>query len=217
MTASIELGVTSFTSVYSSALRGEACRVVGLTDHPRPLPVAAWTRGADAADRALLAHCVGPTLDIGCGPGRMTQFLAETGHAVLGIDVVPEAVFQTRERGVPALLRNVFDHVPGEGRWATALLADGNIGIGGDPRALLHRVATLVEPGGRVVVDLEAPGSGVQTRQVRLETRFGRSHPFGWSIVGSDSIGLIAAGTGLRVASLDNHGDRWFAVLVKGA
>jgi SAM-dependent methyltransferase len=210
-------GARSFTTVYSAALRGEVCHVVGLGEHPRQLPVATWTRGADAGDRALLAHCVGPTLDIGCGPGRMTQFLAESGHPALGIDVVPEAVLQTRERGVSALLRDVFDPVPGEGRWATALLADGNIGIGGDPRALLTRVAELIEDGGRVVVDVEAPGSGVQTRQVRLETRFGRSRPFRWTMVGSDAIGLVAAGTGLRLASVHSHGDRWFAVLVKGS
>ena len=217
MTAETLPGTMSFSAVYSSALRGEACHVVGLSDFPRPLPVTAWTSGADAGDRALLAHCVGPTIDIGCGPGRMTQFLTETGHAALGIDVVPEAVFQTRERGASALLRDVFEPVPGEGRWATALLADGNIGIGGDPRALLTRVVELIEPGGRVVADLEAPGSGVQTRQVRLQTQFGHSHPFHWSVVGSDSIGLIAAGTGLRVSELHSHGDRWFAVLVKDA
>ena len=39
--------------------------------------------------------------------------------------------------GGPALRRSVFDPLPGEGRWGTALLLDGNIGIGGDPRALL--------------------------------------------------------------------------------
>ncbi|MCW2855101.1 MAG: methyltransferase protein [Marmoricola sp.] len=215
MTAVTVFGARSFTTVYSAALRGEACHVVGPGESRRPLPVAAWTRYADAGDRALLGHCVGPTLDIGCGPGRMTQFLAQTGHAALGIDVVPEAVAQTRDRGVSALVRDVFQPVPGEGRWATALLADGNIGIGGDPRSLLTRVVELIEPGGRVVVDLEPPGSGVQTRRVRLETRSGRSHPFQWTIVGSDAIGLVAAGTGLRVASVHSHGERWFAVLVK--
>ena len=38
-----------------------------------------------------------PTLDIGCGPGRLSaQASRELGHVVLGIDVVPEAVAQTR-------------------------------------------------------------------------------------------------------------------------
>lgn len=81
----------------------------------------------------MLAHCVGTTLDIGCGPGRMSQALAARGACVLGIDVVPEAVTLTRARGASALVCDVFAPVLGEGRWDTALLADGNIGIGGGP------------------------------------------------------------------------------------
>ena len=41
-------------------------------------------------------------------------------------------------RGGAALRRDVFAPLPGEGRWYTALLADGNVGIGGDPVALLQ-------------------------------------------------------------------------------
>ncbi|MCX6394892.1 MAG: class I SAM-dependent methyltransferase [Propionibacteriales bacterium] len=207
---------TSFAEVFSSALRGEPCHVVGAAGPLHALPVSTWRRSPDAADVAVLSRCVGPTLDIGCGPGRMTQYLAERGHLALGIDVVPEAVFQTRERGVAAMLRDVFEPVPGEGRWETALLADGNIGIGGDPRALLARVAALLAPGGRVVVDLEAPGAGLETRTIRLETPSRTCRPFPWSVVGADAIGLVAAGTGLVVDGLHHHGNRWFAVLTKG-
>ncbi len=208
---------SSFTDVYSSALRGELCQVVGLGAGPRPLPVATWNRAADLGDAALLDLCVGPTLDIGCGPGRMTQYLAERGHPVLGIDVVPEAVFQTRDRGVAAMLRDVFAPLPGEGRWQTALLADGNVGIGGDPHALLSRVADLIGPEGRVVVDLAAPGTGVETRTVRLETPSQSCRPFRWSVVGVDAIGAVARGARLDVLSLESHDERWFAVLTKGA
>lgn len=205
----------SFTDVYSSALRGEDCQVVGLSSAPRPLPVAAWTRGTGPGDEAVLAHCVGPTLDIGCGPGRMTQLLAERGHPVLGIDVVPEAVFQTRDRGVAALLRDVFETLPGEGRWASALLADGNIGIGGDPAALLRRIVQILEPSGLVVVDLAPPGTGIETRTVRLETRSRQCRPFRWTVVGAESISLVAAPAGLTVSGLHSYDDRWFAVLRK--
>ncbi|MCZ4500702.1 MAG: Mg-protoporphyrin methyl transferase [Marmoricola sp.] len=207
----------SFAEVYTSALRGEDCDVVGLSPERSRLPVATWNKVADPGDHAVVAACVGPTVDIGCGPGRMTQHLAERGHVVLGIDVVPEAVFQTRSRGVPSLLRDVFLPVPGEGRWSSALLADGNIGIGGDPKALLRRVADLLAPGGRLVVDLAPPGAGFETRAVRLETRRGLCRPFLWSVVGADAIGTVAIGTGLSVGSLHTHGDRWFAVLDRTA
>ena len=54
-----------------------------------------------------------------------------------------------RSCGALALHRDVFATVPGTGRWARVLLADGNIGIGGDPDALLSRVAELLKPPGR--------------------------------------------------------------------
>lgn len=206
---------STYAAVFAAALRGADCDVVGLTREPRPLAVRDWVRPADAADAALLAHCRGETLDIGCGPGRMTRALAERGHAALGIDVVPEAVRMTRERGALAILRDVFDTVPGEGRWGTALLADGNVGIGGDPRALLARVRTLLAPGGRVVLDLAAPGTGVQSRWVRLETPAQRTRPFRWAVVGADAIGALAVAVGLVVHGLHVRNDRWFAVLEK--
>jgi hypothetical protein len=143
----------------------------------------------------------------------MTEALARAGHAVLGIDVVPEAVRQTRTRGVPALRRSVFDRVPGEGRWGTALLADGNIGIGGDPVALLERARELVAPDGRVVVDVAPWGTGVVTRHVRLETAHGRSGQFRWTSVGADAIQAVAHAAGLGHSTEHRYADRWWVVV----
>lgn len=51
-------------------------------------------------DRALVsswaATLTGPVLDAGCGPGQWTDFLAECGPAVSGIDLVPEFVERAR-------------------------------------------------------------------------------------------------------------------------
>ena len=78
----------SFSSLFSHALRGVPCRVLGLDGGPTELPVHEWTRAADPHDDALLAECVGDTLDVGCGPGRLAQRLAEgRRRRVLGIDV----------------------------------------------------------------------------------------------------------------------------------
>jgi SAM-dependent methyltransferase len=206
---------SSWTEVFTSALRGVPCEVLGPGGGRHPLPVADWSGAVDAGDLALVAQCRGTTLDIGCGPGRMTRALAEAGHAVLGIDVVPEAVAMTRRRGGVALVRDVFAALPGEGRWGTALLADGNIGIGGDPQALLARVHDLLAPGGLAVVDLWAPGHGVRSGLVRLQTSGLLSRPFRWAAVGADAIGPLAVAAGLVVRGLHVHGDRWFAVLEK--
>lgn len=202
-----------FTDVYSAALRGEACRVAGVAGDARPLPVEVWTRPADPSDAAVLEYCEGPTLDVGCGPGRMTEHLAGRGHLALGVDLVPEAVSRTRARGASALRRDVFGPLPGEGRWGTALLADGNLGIGGDPVALLTRIAVLLAPGGRVVADLSPPGVALERRLLWLETRSARSWPFPWAEVGVDGIPLLAAATGFGPPQVHHVGARWFAVL----
>jgi len=205
-----------FEVVFASALRGDPCSVEA-GGAPRLLPVGAWNQDADASDRVLLSYCEGPTLDIGCGPGRMCTALARDGRVVLGIDVVAEAVAQARDRGASALQRDVFGPVPGEGRWQSALLADGNVGIGGEPAVLLTRVHRLLRPAGRVVVDLAPPGIGLRQRWVRLETREGLTPPFRWALVGIDAIAELAATTGFEAATLREYDGRWFALLDKAA
>ncbi|GCD88730.1 bifunctional 2-polyprenyl-6-hydroxyphenol methylase/3-demethylubiquinol 3-O-methyltransferase UbiG [Nocardioides sp. LS1] len=207
----------SFSEVFSRALRGHPCSVVGIGAEPLPLPVADWTRDADDVDHSLLRHCIGATLDVGCGPGRLTARLAELGHVVLGIDVVREAVLQTRGRGVAALVRDIFDRLPGEGRWQSALLADGNVGIGGDPVALLRRLREVLDPRGRIVVELAGPGVGVESVWAALECGDARSRPFRWSVVGIDAIHEVAARAGLAVVGTHAHGERWSAVLEEAA
>jgi SAM-dependent methyltransferase len=204
-------------AIFTAALRGEPCHVFGLSARPHRLPVRAWRDAADPSDVALLAHCVGATLDIGCGPGRMTHALAARGACVLGIDVVPEAVAMTRARGASALVRDVFVPVPGEGRWDTALLADGNIGIGGDPVRLLRRVHDLLVPGGRAVVEVLRPGVGMRTVSLALVCAGERSAPFPWSVVGVDAVREVAAAGAMTVERLVEYDGRWIAILRKGS
>jgi SAM-dependent methyltransferase len=205
----------SFTEVFSDALRGIPCSVRGISSLDQIVPVHDWLRPASRADRLLLDHCRGATLDIGCGPGRMSAHLALQGHPVLGIDIVREAVDQTRRRGVAALRRNVFDPMPGEGSWDTVLLADGNIGIGGAPLALLRRSAELLDHTGRVACDLSGPGTGLRVHSARLVTRGRRSEAFPWAEVGPEAIGPLAAEAGLDVLHVRERHGRWFAVLTR--
>ena len=201
-------------ALFAAALRGDNVHLVDETSRSRPLAVLRWTT-TDSSDRFVLESCEGPTLDVGCGPGRMTSGLAELGTVTLGIDVVPEAIQQTRARGAQALLRDVFAEVPGHGRWSTVLLADGNIGIGGDPKRLLARVADLLAPGGRVVVDLAPPGRASNVREIRLSGGGLVSHPFPWAMVSVDAIEELAAAAGLTVLRTHDYEGRWFAVLSK--
>ncbi|MFE7071747.1 class I SAM-dependent methyltransferase [Streptomyces sp. NPDC057620] len=118
-----------------------------------PLEVERWCARADAVDLEILGRCEGSVLDIGCGPGRLVAELAGQGRRVLGIDVSAAAVGRTTRLGGPALRRSVFEPLPAEGRWDTALLVDGNIGIGGDPRALLARLTDLLVPAGLLIAE----------------------------------------------------------------
>jgi SAM-dependent methyltransferase len=203
--------------LFAAALRGETCTVHGWEEMPHRLPMTRWAARADEGDAAVLAHCTGPTLDIGCGPGRMSEHLAARGIDVLGIDIVPEAVQQTQARGASAMRRDVFDEVPGEGRWVCALLADGNIGIGGDPVALLCRVAAVLAPGGWVVADVAPPGTAMRTHTISLECGGHRSDPFPWTVLGPEAITDVAHAARLSLAGVHDHGGRWFVVLAKAA
>ena len=181
-----------------------------------PLDVARWRSEPDDVESALLASVEDPVLDIGCGPGRLTAALAAAGRPVLGIDPSPLARAEARRRGAPVLRRSVCDPLPGERRWATALLMDGNVGIGGDPASLLGRVAALIRPGGQAVVEVEAPGVPTESLTVRLHPGDGPAGPpFPWARVGADAVPALAAGAGLCVGAVDGDRGRWFARLVK--
>ena len=102
------------------------------TGDQQTLAIDAWEGPATAEDLALLEGVRPAVLDIGCGPGRIAAALAQSGLPSLGIDVSPSALTTASSLGAIVLERSVFDPLPGEGRWASVLLLDGNIGIGGD-------------------------------------------------------------------------------------
>ncbi|MCX4549779.1 MULTISPECIES: bifunctional 2-polyprenyl-6-hydroxyphenol methylase/3-demethylubiquinol 3-O-methyltransferase UbiG [unclassified Streptomyces] len=161
-----------------------------------PLDVERWCGAPDSADVTVLARCRGSVLDIGCGPGRLVAALAALGTTTLGIDVSQAAVDRTVQEGGAALCRSVFAPLPGEGRWGTALLMDGNVGIGGDPAALLVRVAELTGPNGMLIV--EAAGHDIDERvDVRVDDgRGARGAAFPWARAGTRALLGYAETTG---------------------
>jgi SAM-dependent methyltransferase len=172
-----------------------------------------WFEPLTAEDDAVLSRAVGPVLDVGCGPGRHVLALAERGIVALGIDITPAALKFARRRGAPVLARSVFDRVPGAGRWSSALLLDGNLGIGGHPEALLARVASLLDPTGTVLVELEPPGSTPRAELVRFDIEGVEGPWFGWSAVGPNRLLAPATSAGLRVEDVWRAGERWFGAL----
>ncbi|MFN2606668.1 MAG: class I SAM-dependent methyltransferase [Acidimicrobiales bacterium] len=174
---------------------------------------ARWLENPAPEEEAVLDLAIGPVLDVGCGPGRHLTALATRGVMALGLDITPSAVHLARTRGGLVLQRSVFDHLPGRGRWGSALLLDGNIGIGGDVAALLARLGTLLRPGGRVLAEVEGPAAPCAPLTVRLEHR-GRPGPwFPWARVGVDRLPAVAAAASLHVVDVWAAAGRWFARL----
>jgi SAM-dependent methyltransferase len=179
------------------------------------LAVDRWRTDADEVEHALLAGVPDPVLDVGCGPGRIVAALAAVGRLALGVDPSPAAIDEAGRRRAPALRRSVFDPLPGERRWGTVLLLDGNVGIGGDPVALLARAAGLVRPGGLVVAEVEPPGAPTRALTVRVESGDGTGPWFPWARVSADGFGGLAARAGLRAEDAGEAAGRWFARAVR--
>jgi SAM-dependent methyltransferase len=162
----------------------------------------------------MLARVRGTTLDLGCGPGRLVVELARRGVHALGVDISADAVHLARRAGAAVLRRSLFCPLPGEGLWDSVLLADGNVGIGGDPAALLRRCRALLAPGGRAVVELEEPGTGLVCTRLRLERGAEATSWFDWASMGVDAVPAPAAAAGLRVHECWERSGRWFATLL---
>ena len=169
---------------------------------PYRLDVGSWVRSATAADLTVLDGATGPTLDVGCGPGRMVRAAAARSIPALGIDIAPHAVARTRVDGSLALLRSVFGRVPLEGRWQRVLLMDGNVGIGGDPEALLRRCRALLAPLGSIVVEVEAdPALEVRSVCTVVDDDGNESEPFPWARIGWVAVEAVARRAGLAIAA----------------
>ncbi len=176
------------------------------------MPVPVWKAEAGLGDQALLARCLGATLDVGCGPGRMTAALSERGVPALGLDVSPLAVAMTRSRGASALRRDIFAESPREHRWDHVLLVDGNIGIGGDPIRLLWRCRQLITRYGSVLADVGPPERGLTVTTARLVGQSGPGVWFPWAFLGLQALPVVAAAAGLRVGTVwraDGPEERW--------
>lgn len=202
------------TEAFDAAFSGATCQVVRADGTTQALSTQLWLGDASTSDVALFVQpCHGATLDVGCGPGRLAGEIAARGVEVLGIDTSAEAVRLTLARGAMALRRDIFDPLPIGSQWRHVLLADGNIGLGGDSARLLRRVRELLDENGTVLVELAGPGVASGPEQLRMKVGDAISTPFPWSVVGVDAIDDLAARTGFLVMGTRTHDERTVATL----
>jgi SAM-dependent methyltransferase len=205
-----------FGNLYDRALTGERCWIRHQDGSVHGLPVHSWLgrlRSDHAFDQTMVGLCHGPTIDLGCGPGRLVAHLVARGVPALGIDQSATAVDLARRSGAPALRRDVFGPLPGAGRWSTVLLADGNVGIGGDPRRVLTRAGELLRTGGQCIAEFDCKTAGVEERWVRLESARTVGPWFRWASVGVDGARRLADDVGLTITTMRTIGNRALATL----
>ena len=120
-----------------------------------------WSGRANAAMVAVASELTpGTALDLGCGEGGDSLWLAEQGWRVTGVDISPTAVRrgadEAARRGIPAD-RNTWVAADLE-TWTTdarfdlvsACFLQSNVTLSRE--AILRRAATLVAPGGHLLV-----------------------------------------------------------------
>ena len=87
------------------------------------------------AERQAMRFVRGRVVDVGCGAGRMSLFLQESGHDVFGLDISPLAIRASRERGLQRTAVGSIEEVDVSG-FDTILLLGNNFGLfGSAPRA----------------------------------------------------------------------------------
>lgn len=175
--------------------------------------LARWCGDLVPGDQGLVDRCTGPTIDLGCGPGRILEALTRSGIPALGVDISAEAVRQSRARGGSALRRDLFARLPGERRWDAVVLIDGNVGIGGDPCAVLARARELLRLGGRVLCEASGPGAGSRRLSMRFEKGRQTSDWFPWAVAAVDDVSDIGARVGFAVHEVWTEARRWFIAL----
>lgn len=205
---------------YAGALRGG--ELLYLRDarerstHRVTMDVSRWNADADQADLTLLASVTGPVLDIGCGPGRMVRAALGLGLQALGLDVSPAAIAMASGLGGTYVEGSVFDRVPGEGIWQTALLVDGNIGIGGDIPALLARCRDLLAASGEIVIELHSdPEHDEHYMGQVVDSHGGTSAVFPWAEIGRKPLLALLPELGLRRVQCWEIDGRSFCRLAK--
>jgi SAM-dependent methyltransferase len=156
-----------------------------------------------------------PVLDVGCGSGENALFLAERGHRVLGVDIVPLAIEKARqkarERAVELELL-VADALALErlGRTFASVVDSAVFHVFDDEQRALYveSLGRVLAPGGRyfmlVFSDHEPPdwGGPRRIRRSEIEAAFRD----GWQIV---SIEEERMDTNFH----EQGGRAWFAII----
>jgi SAM-dependent methyltransferase len=172
--------------------------------------MARWRRGLSPVDLWLDSQCRGRVLEVGCGPGRLISAVGPLG---LGVDSSPLAVAEVHARGGRAVCQSIFEPLPDESRYGTLIVADGSVGIGGDPIRLFVRLGQLLSPSGTAWVEFEEPNTTTRIDRIRIRSPRGDTSAwFDWSVISISDLWLVEL-AGLRAGPPISCDGRHFAAL----
>jgi len=152
-------------------------------EHPLATSLQNLVEGDDALP-------TGTALDIGCGTGDSSIYLAQHGWRVTGVDFVPKALGKARAKAAAKQVAVDFVHADatrlraeGIGADFTLIIDNGCLhGMSDDDRdAYVREVTAVAGPGARLLIVAFPPGSfpvrGIEPADV--EQRFGH----GWELL----------------------------------
>jgi SAM-dependent methyltransferase len=192
-----------------------------------------------AGQQEAMQYVRGRVLDIGCGAGRVSLYLQNQGHEVLGIDNSPLALEVCRLRGVKHTSPTPITRIGKQlGIFDTIVMLGNNFGLFGNPkraRWLLRRFKGLTSTHARIIAEsndiyqTDAPyhlayhelnrSRGRLPGQIRLRIHF-RHHKSPWfdyMMVSKEEMEAILAGTGWVVSRYIQVQDepRYVAIIEK--
>lgn len=127
-----------------------------------------WQYGADVV--GLLSPQPGERiLDLGCGPGQLTDKIAQNGAEVVGLDASPDMIGQARQN-FPALKFVLSDAAAMEfdGEF-DAVFSNAALHWMVDASAVVKAVARALRPGGRFVAEMGGKGN-IRNIQLAIES-----------------------------------------------
>lgn len=101
---------------------------------------------------SLLKNKGGKLLDVGCGRGWNALYFRDKGFEVEAIDVSPEAVELTRQKGIKATVVDLESR--GINGLYDVILCLEILQFLNDPKRALWKLADALEPGGEIIVSV---------------------------------------------------------------
>jgi SAM-dependent methyltransferase len=188
-------------------------------------PFRKWPR----AERTAMRLARGRVLDVGCGAGRVSLYLQERGHEVIGIDLSPLAAEVSRRRGVKDARELSVTRVSRRlGAFDTIVMFGNNFGLVGSKRRapwLLRRFRSITNDGARILAESVDPYKtdnpehrayqrrnrrrGSMGGQLRIRIRYGTyTTPwFDYLLASPEEMAKLAKGTGWELAEVIDEGE----------